>query len=52
AAEVVQRLHAPMPSYGRDLSQPESQLAQTIKAGMVQSPTRFIDRESRIIKTN
>ncbi|MEP0757604.1 DUF4157 domain-containing protein [Coleofasciculus sp. FACHB-T130] len=37
AAEVVQRLHAPMPSYGRDLSQPESQLAQTIKAGMVQS---------------
>ncbi|MBD1894181.1 DUF4157 domain-containing protein [Coleofasciculus sp. FACHB-129] len=37
AAEVVQRLHAPMPSYGRDLSQPESQLAQTIKAGMVQN---------------
>ncbi len=37
AAEVVQRLHAPMPSYGRDLSQPESKLAQTIKAGMVQN---------------
>ncbi|MFE1745865.1 DUF4157 domain-containing protein [Coleofasciculus sp. H7-2] len=37
AAEVVQRLHAPMPSYGRDISQPESKLAQTIKTSMVQN---------------
>ena len=36
AAEVVQRLHAPVPSYGRDISQPESQFAQRMKANLVQ----------------
>lgn len=36
ARQVVQRIHAPMPSSGRDLSQPESEFVQRMKANLVQ----------------
>ncbi|MEW6497346.1 MAG: DUF4157 domain-containing protein [Cyanobacteriota bacterium] len=56
AAEVVQRLHAPVPSYGRDLSQPESGFVQQMKASTVQNSNSIHqqgipNRENRLMRT-
>ncbi|MEP0755211.1 DUF4157 domain-containing protein [Trichocoleus sp. Lan] len=55
AAEVVQRLHAPVPSYGRDFSQPESEFVQRMKAGTVQNSNlthqqEIPNRENRLMR--
>jgi len=43
AAEVVQRIHAPIPSHGRDMSQPPSEFAQRMRANVMSIPSHGRD---------
>ena len=55
AVEVVQRIHAPMPSHGRDMSQPPSEFAQRMRANVVQrsgsiSQQGMLTNEQKLMK--